>query len=80
MAKSVKMKTIFDEPKRNGRRGIEISFAITPEVRICRKLQMNGWWWSAAKKCWCNLNTKANRMYAEETARRYQAQITIVIS
>ncbi len=60
------------------RKGLELSFITSPEVRICRKLQMNGWWWSASKKCWCNFNTKVNRRYAEEMTRRYMAKITIV--
>lgn len=73
----VKVISAIDQPMRNGRRGIELSFITVPEAGICRKLQMNGWWWSSAQKCWCNCNTKVNRRYAEETARRYQAQITI---
>ena len=62
----------------NARRGLELYFASSPEVRVCRKLQLNGWWWSAANNCWCNLNNKVNRKYAEDTARRYRAQIAIV--
>ncbi len=68
----------FEDSIRNGRRGLELSFATSPELRLCRKLQLNGWWWSAAKKCWCNLNTKVNLRYAEETARKYHAQVTVV--
>lgn len=76
--KVVRVITSFEESMGNGRRGLELFFVTSPEVRICRKLQMNGWWWSTAKKCWCNFNTKVNCRYAEETARRYQAQIIIV--
>ena len=66
------------QPMGNARRGLELYFASSPEVRVCRKLQLNGWWWSAANNCWCNLNNKVNRKYAEDTARRYRAQIAIV--
>lgn len=72
------LKTQNKEVMISGRRGLELSFVISPETRICRKMQMNGWWWSASKKCWCNFNTKVNRRYAEETARRYHAQIIFV--
>lgn len=72
------LKTPSKEVMITGRRGLELSFVISPEIRICRKMQMNGWWWSASKKCWCNFNTKVNRRYAEETARRYHAQIIFV--
>jgi len=64
--------------KANGRRGLELFFITAPEAKVCRNLQMNGWWWSAANNCWCNLNNKVNRKYAEDTARRYRAQIAIV--
>lgn len=67
-----------NQPIGNARRGLELYFASSPEVRVCRKLQLNGWWWSAANHCWCNLNNKVNRKYAEDTARRYRAQIAIV--
>ena len=66
------------QPLGNGRRGLELYFTSSPEVRVCRKLQLNGWWWSAANNCWCNLNNKVNRKYAEDTARRYRAEISIV--
>lgn len=68
------------QPMGNARRGLELYFASSPEVRVCRKLQLNGWWWSAANNCWCNLNNKVNRKYAEDTARRYRAQIAIVVA
>ncbi len=75
---NVEKRVIIADPKNvNGRRGLELFFVTTPEAKVCRSLQMNGWWWSAAKRSWCNLNNKANRRYAEETARKYQAQITI---
>ncbi len=69
---------IANPKKANGRRGLELFFITTPDAKMCRNLQMNGWWWSASKKSWCNLNIKANRKYAEETARKYQAKVTIV--
>ncbi len=75
---NTKVATPFEESIRNGRRGLELTFTTFPGIRICRKLQLNGWWWSKAKKCWCNLNTKVNLRYAEETANKYQAQVTIV--
>ena len=64
--------------KENGRRGLELFFDCKPEAKVCRNLQMNGWWWSAAKNSWCNINNKVNRRYAEETARKYRAQIYVV--
>lgn len=53
----------FDE--QNGRRGLEIVFQNGIEENMMRKLQMNGWWWSKANACWCNLDTRGNRKYAE---------------
>ena len=67
-----------EQHKDNGRRGLEISFKESPNKTVCRKLQLNGWWWSPVKKCWCNVNTNANRKYAEETSSKYQVEITAV--
>ncbi len=66
------------QPMGNGRRGLELYFVSIPEVSVCRKLQLNGWWWSAAKQCWCNINNKVNRKYAKDITRKYRAQITVV--
>lgn len=49
---------------RNERRGLELSFITKPEKSTARKLQINGWWWSNVKFCWCNTNTKVNRDFA----------------
>ncbi|MCI6581710.1 MAG: hypothetical protein PUB89_00105 [Oscillospiraceae bacterium] len=78
--KGTTTETSYDDSVRNGGRGLELSFAVSPELRVCRKLQLNGWWWSAVKKCWCNFNTNVNFRYAEETVRRYQAKLTIVVA
>ena len=51
--------------KQNGRKGLELTFQYGVEESMIRKLQMNGWWWSKVKACWCNLDTKGNRKFAE---------------
>lgn len=48
-----------------GRRGLELSFQNGLEDKFIKKLQINGWWWSKANACWCNLDTVGNRRYAE---------------
>lgn len=50
----------------SGRRGLELVFQNGIEERMIRKLQMNGWWWSKAKACWCNLDTQGNRKNAKD--------------
>ena len=78
-SKNVVKRVISGDPNIvNGRRGLELFFITEPEAKLCRNLQMNGWWWSAAKKSWCNFNNTVNRKYAEEAARKYRAQITII--
>ncbi len=64
--------------KDNSRKGLELTFIVIPNKKISRMLQMNGWWWSTTKGCWCNGNTEANRKYAENTVRTYGAQLKIV--
>ena len=61
----------------NGRRGLELVFPYGVEEVMIRKLQMNGWWWSKANACWCNLDTKANRKYAETLLHR-GAKLSVV--
>ena len=56
--------------KNNGRNGIELVFSFKPDNSVARKLQINGWWWSKAKGCWCNSNTIVNRTYAESILLR----------
>ncbi len=77
--KIVKVRKSFEQPMGNGRRGLELFFTTMPEMSFCRKLQMNGWWWSAAKQCWCNLNTKGNLKYAEGLNSNYEIKQIIVI-
>lgn len=63
--------------KKNGRRGLELTFQHGVEDSMIRKLQMNGWWWSKANACWCNLDTKDNRKYAESLLCN-GAKVTVV--
>ena len=60
----------YCEDKGNGRNGIELVFSFKPDNGLARKLQINGWWWSNAKGCWCNSNTSVNRNYAESILLR----------
>ena len=32
--------TFYEDSRRNGRRGLELSFAVSPELRVCRKLHL----------------------------------------
>jgi hypothetical protein len=64
--------------KNNLRKGLELSFKEIHSRKIGRMLQMNGWWWSPNKKCWCNCNNEANRRYAENTVKTYGAKLRIV--
>ncbi len=73
-ANDVAKKGVFEG---NGRRGIELSFKTSPDRNVCRKLQMNGWWWSVSGNCWCNQNTAGNRKYANKTARNYDGKVSI---
>lgn len=47
-----------------GRKGLIMVFEKGIEEDMIRKLRLNGWWWSKAHACWCNLDTKGNRKYA----------------
>lgn len=49
----------------NRRKGLELRFINGIEDHMIRTLQLNGWWWSKVKACWCNANTVINREYAE---------------
>ena len=60
-----------------GRRGIELSFNKMPEKALLRRLQMNGWWWSQANSCWCNMNTSANRNYVRIIVRNMEVQVAL---
>lgn len=60
------------------RRGLELSFTDVPEKRVCRRLQMNGWWWSKKRGCWCNSISEVNLNYARQTSGQYCAKITIL--
>lgn len=62
----------------SGRRGLELVFQHGVEESMIRKLQMNGWWWSKANACWCNLDTKGNRRYAESMLRK-GAKVSVVV-
>ncbi len=57
--------TVIRPREQSGRRGLELIFQNGVEDSMIRKLQMNGWWWSKSKACWCNLDTQGNRKYAE---------------
>lgn len=61
-----------------GRRGLELVFTDAPEERVCRSLQMNGWWWSKKRRCWCNSISKVNINYARQTSGQYCAKIKMV--
>ena len=63
---------------RNGRRGLELTFAKEPEKKLITKLRMNGWWWSCDNKCWCNLNTVGNQKYAQRMISMAGARLAIV--
>lgn len=69
--------SVIRPEEQNGRRGLELVFQRGIEDSMIRKLQMNGWWWSKINACWCNLDTKGNRRYAEALLRR-GAKVSVV--
>ena len=60
--------TIMEAEDSRGRRGLELTFQNGVDERMIRKLQLNGWWWSRTRACWCNYNSKGNRKYARNLA------------
>lgn len=69
--------TVIRPEIQSGRRGLEVIFPNGVEDSMIRKLQMNGWWWSKVNACWCNLDTKGNRKYAE-TLFKLGARLSVV--
>ena len=62
----------------NGRRGLELRFGAEPEAVMIRRLQMNGWWWSKANACWCNINNHANRRFIQNNYGKYNPRIKTI--
>lgn len=48
------------------RHGLELYIPEKDSKRMARMLQLNGWWWSRKKECWCNDDLQINRDFAKK--------------
>lgn len=58
------------------RKGLQLNFQKEPDNKILLRMRLNGWWFSKAHSCWCNLNTTVNLKYAK-TLIGLGAQISV---
>ncbi len=74
----IQSQMLIPKKMENGRRGLELRFEAELEPNMSRRLQMNGWWWSKSKACWCNLNNYVNRRFIQNSFGKYKPRIKTV--